>query len=159
MVKTNPAPTIEPQLFGGYTITFVISEKDSKELHTVTIMEPAAADNFYQDKLARWAMDPLIKWCKCQENLANVQQLTFAGRKEDINKLTRLTRSFLALPKIQIVQAAEFLRDFGIPLMQKALPGKSSRYFAGSVELLAHLDNLIPKLINVYMAPILKIKG
>lgn len=155
MVNKLPAPTIEPQLFGGFTVHFVVRIKEDTQIHNVTILDAASADTFYQDKLSRWAIDPLLRWCNQQENLANVQQLTFAARKESINKLSKLTRAFLALPNIQVVQCAEFIRDRAIPGLERSFPGKSSKYYQYSCDLIAYLDNLVPKLVTIYLSPII----
>jgi hypothetical protein len=155
MVNRIPAPTIEPDLFGGFTIHYEEETKEGTIKHNTVMPTYEAADDFYQHRLCLWAITPLVKWCNQQEHLANVQQLTYAARRDSINKLAKITRAFMALPRISAIQAAEFLSNKAIPMLQNAYPGTSSKYYAHTVNLEQYLREMQAKLTNIYLSPII----
>jgi len=155
MVNKLPAPTIEPELFGGFKVHYTVSTKEGTALQSEFFPNHEKADNFYQHRLSVWALEPLLSWCKQQEHLANVQQLTYAARKESINKLAKLTRAFLALPNLTAVQTAEFISNKAVPGLQRAYPGHSSIYYNHTVELERYLDEMDRKLVTIYLSPII----
>lgn len=155
MVNKLPAPTIEPELFGGFKVHYTVSTKEGTALYSEYFSDVVKADDFYQHRLSIWAIDPLVKWCNQQEHLANVQQLTYAARRESINKLAKLTRAFLALPNLTAVQTAEFISNKAVPGLQRAYPGQSSKYYNHTVELEKYLDEMDRKMVTIYLAPII----
>lgn len=138
MVKMLPVPTIGQDLFTGYHVTWIEKNTTGELRHSVYLIDREKALTYFQTKYCQWLLEPLQRWCNQQEHLATVQMLTYAGRKETICVLCKLIRTFCQLPQIGKKQTAEMLYTKAIPLLEKAQPGTTSKYYAYSQELLTH---------------------
>ncbi|WP_416437883.1 hypothetical protein [Phnomibacter sp. MR] len=139
-MKFYPKPTHQSLLDETILITFYVPGKTGYEKTHKTCQSPVEAGIVLSHLTALWILYPLASWLRSQEHVCSVMQMANAARRKPIGRMHSQVSKLMAHPTTMPHHVADWLQLEGLQLMAEAMPGRSSRYYMGSLALQVQLQ-------------------
>lgn len=116
-----------------------LEKKGNYSTQHYTCTSEVEAGIMQMHKTALWILQPLASWLRCQEHVCSVMQISNAGRAKEIGKLHAMVTRMMAASNTMPHHVANWLLESGLAIFDNAMPGKSSKYFEGALQLRIYL--------------------
>jgi hypothetical protein len=146
-MKPLPAtPQMRTLLTGEIQIIWNhLEKKGSYSQQHYTTNSEVEAGIVYMNKTALWILQPLASWLRSQEHVCSVMQVSNAGRAKYVGKMHGMVNGMIANNNTMPGHVADWLNSTGLEMYNMAMPGKSSRFFEGSIQLRIYLQAFAEK--------------
>lgn len=142
-MKFYPKPSYQALLDETFLVTFYVPGKTAYEKTHKTCQSPVECGTVLSHQTALWILYPLSSWLRSQEHVCSVMQIANVARRKPIGRMHSQVSKLMAHPTTMPHHVADWLQLEGLQLMADAMPGRSSRYYHGSLALQVQLQQFV----------------